>query len=128
MLIFVYGTLLSGLPLSYILDNSDYLGEAIAGGVDLYNLGDYPGIKKGDGAVIGELYYANNAILEMLDTVEGYNSNNLNNSLYLRSEIKLIIPNISNKVFSYFYNLQVNNEMLIDNGDYRNFLRPRTVT
>jgi len=56
MLIFVYGTLLSGLPLSYLFDNSELIGDAVAAGVCLYVLGYYPGIKCGDGAVIGELY------------------------------------------------------------------------
>jgi len=49
MLIFVYGTLLSGLPLSYILYDSAFLGASVAGGVQLYDIGCFPGIKKGDG-------------------------------------------------------------------------------
>ena len=127
MLIFVYGTLLSELPLSHTLDNAEFLGKAVAGGVQLYNLGYYPGIKYGDGAVIGEIYSVNNETLQTLDTVEGFDSTNISNSLYHRSEIRIIAPTIATDVFAYYYNLQVDESMLIDSGDYRNFLQFETV-
>ena len=127
MLIFVYGTLLSELPLSHILDNAEFLGKAVAGGVQLYNLDYYPGIKYGDGAVIGELYFVDDETLQTLDTVEGFDTNNINNSLYYRSKIRIILPAITIPVYSYFYNLHVDDEMLIDDGDYRKFLLSETV-
>ena len=128
MLIFVYGTLLKGLERSYVLEGSDFIGDAVAGGVNLYDLNHFPGIKQGDGAVVGELYYVENEIIQMLDMVEGYNPNDLKKSLYQRSEIKIILPTIATDVFAYFYNLQVDDETLIDDGDYRNFLQPETVS
>ena len=127
MLIFVYGTLLSGLERHYILDDSTFIGDAVAGGVCLYNLGYFPGIKKGDGAVIGELYYVSDETLETLDAIEGFDSNNTDNSLYHRSEIRIILPTITTDVFAYFYNLPVDEPMLIEDGDYRNFLQSETV-
>ena len=127
MIIFVYGTLLSGLERSYVLDGSEFIGEAIVGGAKLYDLGYYPGIKKGDGAVVGELYEVDDITLETLDMIEGFDSTNLNNSLYHRSEIKIILPNITTKVFAYFYNLPVVESMLIDDGDYRKYLLSETV-
>jgi len=123
MIIFVYGTLLSGLERSYVLDDSELLGDAVAGGVCLYDLGCYPGIKNGDGAVFGELYDVDDITLETLDAIEGFDSNNLDNSLYLRSEIRILVPSITISVYSYFYNLAVDESMLIDDGDYRKFLK-----
>ena len=99
MLIFVYGTLLSELPLSYILEDSEFLGDAIASGVQLYDLGSYPGIKCGDGIVVGELHHVDGITLETLDRIEGYDSNNINNSLYQRSEIRIIAPSITIPVY-----------------------------
>ena len=127
MLIFVYGTLLSGLERSYVLNSCDFISEAVAGSSCLYNLGSYPGIKKGDGAVVGELYEVDDITLETLDMIEGFDSTNLNNSLYHRSEIKIILPNITTKVFAYFYNLPVVESMLIDDGDYRQFLQSELI-
>jgi len=127
MIIFVYGTLLSKLERSYVLDGSEFIGEAIVGGAKLYDLGYYPGIKHGDGAVVGELYNVDDKTLKILDTIEGFDSNDLNNSLYHRSEIKIILPTITAKVFAYFYNLPVVESMLIDDGDYRQFLQSELI-
>mgnify|MGYP000435628716 CR=1 FL=1 len=126
MILFVYGTLLSGLERSYVLDGSIFISEATAI-AKLYNLGDYPGIKNGDGIVHGELYDVDDITLEELDQIEGFDSNNFNNSLYLRSEIRIIAPTIIIPVYSYFYNLQIDDEMLIEDGDYRKFLKSSTV-
>jgi len=114
---------MSGLRLSYILDTSEYIGEAIARGVCLYNLGPYPAIKQGDGAVAGEIYHVSNAILEQLNTVEGYNPTNLENSLYHRQKIQILLPAISTDVFAYFYNGSVNGLAQIDSGDYRGYVQ-----
>ena len=127
MLLFVYGTLLSSLERSSILDDSEFIGAAVAGGVLLYDLGYYPGIKRADGAVVGELYDVDDITLETLDAIEGYDANNLSNSLYHRSKIRIILPTITTDVFAYFYNLQVDDEMQIVDGDYRNFIQSSTV-
>jgi len=126
MVIFVYGTLMSGLRLSHILDSSEFLGEAIAGGVCLYNLGSYPAIKRGDGAVVGEIYHVTNAILDQLDVVEGYTPNNLEHSLYHRKKIKILLPTISTDVFAYFYNGSIDSSRLITSGDYRAYINSNT--
>jgi len=77
--------------------------------------------------VIGELYDVDDITLETLDCIEGYDSNNLSNSLYQRSEIRIIAPSISIPVYSYFYNLVIDESMLIEDGDYKNFLKNTNV-
>jgi len=122
MLIFVYGTLMANLPLSHILDNSEFLGVTVAGGVCLYNIGSYPAIKRGDGAVVGELYFVNNETLQHLDIVEGFYADDLINSLYHRRKIKILLPAISSDVYAYFYNCPVDKVAHIEGGDYRAYL------
>jgi len=119
MLVFVYGTLMSGLRLSHILDSSEFLGEVIASEVCLYNLGPYPAIKLDDGAVMGELYYVNDKILQQLDMVEGFYPEDLTNSLYHRKKIKILLPTIDSDVVAYFYNGPIDSSRLIVSGDYR---------
>jgi len=122
MLIFVYGTLLKGLERSCVLESSDFIGDAVAKGVQLYDLGSYPAIIKADGTVIGEIYSVNDETLEILDAIEGFYSNDLDGSLYLRSNIKIISPIITSEVFSYYYNLPLVKKTQIVDGDYQKFL------
>ena len=122
MMIFVYGSLLKGLPISHILDDSDFLGEAVAGGVGLYDLGYYPAVKYGDGAVVGEIYHVNNETLQHLDRVEAFYPEDLKNSLYHRRKIKILLPAISTEVFAYFYNGSVEGAVKIECGDYREYV------
>ena len=71
MLLFVYGTLLKGMEREFVLSDSQYLGPAVFQ-AQLFDLGDYPGIKVGRGLVIGELYEINRVTLDLLDKLEGY--------------------------------------------------------
>lgn len=123
MIIFVYGTLLKGLEHSEALDDSKFLGKAMAIDVCLYDLGVFPGIKKGDGRVLGELYEVNEEALENLDEIEGYDAKNNDKSLYYRDEISIKPRKTNAKVYAYFYNLPINNTRLITGGDYQSYLR-----
>jgi len=125
MMVFVYGSLLKDLPLSHILDDSEFLGNAVAGGVVLYDLGSYPAIQYGDGAVVGEIYYVNNETLQQLDRVEGFYPEDLRNSLYHRQKIKILLPTIDSDVVAYFYNGDIDNSRLITSGDYRGYINLR---
>jgi len=125
MMVFVYGSLLQGLPLSHILDSSEFLGNVVAGGVVLYDLGAYPAIKHGDGAVVGEIYYVDDKTLQNLDAVEGFYPDNLRNSLYHRRKIKILLPCIDSDVAAYFYNGSIDNSRLITSGDYRGYINSK---
>ncbi|MEC7869082.1 MAG: gamma-glutamylcyclotransferase [Candidatus Poribacteria bacterium] len=121
MLLFVYGTLLKGMEREFVLSDSQYLGPAVFQ-AQLFDLGDYPGIKVGRGLVIGELYEINRVTLDLLDKLEGYKICEGNDSLYLRREVEIRrISGGSVQAFCYFYNHGIKNRNLIINGDYRRF-------
>jgi len=122
MKVFVYGTLLKGMERASTLINSIYLGPAIIKG-EIFDLGNYPGIKKGDNTVIGELYEVDNKTIELLDYIEGYNKHEKSSSLYIREETEVYKFSDGQpcKGFTYFYNNQINGNK-ISHGDYRRYL------
>jgi gamma-glutamylcyclotransferase (GGCT)/AIG2-like uncharacterized protein YtfP len=70
--LFVYGTLRRGQLRHRYLGESRYLGAVrTESGYTLYHLGEYPGLKVGDGIVEGELYEVPETQLAVLDAVEG---------------------------------------------------------
>lgn len=75
-LIFVYGTLISGNSNhGHYLGESRYLGEEILEGYDLYDLGNYPGIRSSrTGSVRGEVYYVTDETLQRINVLEGEGS------------------------------------------------------
>ena len=86
MKVFVYGTLMSGLKREEALFDSHFLGSGYIYG-NLYDLGNYPGLKDGHSKVFGELYEINLSTLEYLDQIEGYFVDQPENSLYIRRAI-----------------------------------------
>ncbi|MBF0226054.1 MAG: gamma-glutamylcyclotransferase [Desulfobacterales bacterium] len=123
MLIFVYGTLLKGMERAYMLKQSKFKGPAIAKG-NLYDLGDYPGIKDGENIIIGELYEINDETLSKLDVVEDYNEDDINSSLFVRKKINACEFSEGRmvEVFAYYYNHEVDDRKFIAHGDYRRYL------
>ena len=52
--VFTYGTLMKGeVNHNHYLDDKDYVCDGIVAGYQMFNLGRYPGIKEGDGLVLG---------------------------------------------------------------------------
>ena len=124
--VLVYGTLLTGLNKIYgnIMDNAQLVGCALLDKAILYDIGNYPGIKEGDGIVIGEIFEINNEILTELDYIEGYDKMNEDISLYLRKqkEVTLLHNGEKMNVFAYFYRKSCTGKMQILHGDYRRYL------
>ena len=121
MLLFVYGTLLKGMEREFILTDSRYTGPAMFQ-AQLFDLGDYPGMKVGRGLVVGELYEIDEVILDSLDRLEGYKTYREKDSLYLRREVEIQrMDGGSVQAFCYFYNHGIKNHNLIISGDYRRF-------
>ncbi|HAS50585.1 MAG TPA: gamma-glutamylcyclotransferase [Gammaproteobacteria bacterium] len=121
--VFVYGTLLKRMSRSSVLDNSLYYGLAIIE-ADLYNLGSYPGIKQGDGCVVGEIYEVSQQTGKELDEIEGYDFHYHQDSLFIREEVEACSLSYGAKIdcYVYCYNGDFYNAKIIQHGDYRRFL------
>ncbi|MCS7013973.1 MAG: gamma-glutamylcyclotransferase [Chloroherpetonaceae bacterium] len=118
MKLFVYGTLRRGLERHWLLQNSSYLGDGTIR-ARLYDLGDYPGIKKGNGTVYGELYEVDAPTLARLDEEEDYMPSCESQSLYLRRWVTVRDRNGKRqRAFAYFYNGTVCESRRIVHGDY----------
>lgn len=86
--LFVYGTLKRGFHNHVCLgDNATYLGEAVLQGYQMFHLGGFPAIAKGEGEVIGEVYEIDDASFKRCDRLEGYPS------FYNRSQVEVIYDN-----------------------------------
>lgn len=119
--LFVYGTLMKGMERHECLEASTFLGAAEASG-DLYDLGEYPGLVKGDGVVVGELYQINEILLCLIDEIEEFSSTDVKNSLYRREKDRVTLR-ACGKTYSaylYIYNQHVpeHAEKIFD-GDFR---------
>ncbi len=86
MLLFTYGTLLSGESNHNLLERARFVREATtAASYRLYDLGGYPGlVGEGDLSVIGEVYDVDAYGLARLDTLEGHPHYYRRNSIFLR--------------------------------------------
>lgn len=123
MMIFVYGTLLKGMQRENVLARSEFHGPALLE-AGLFDLGAFPGIKEGCGEVIGEMYRIDEETLTLLDTIEGYEPDQPENSLYLRrtARVRRLADGEPVEVMTYFYNHPVREEDAIPHGDYRRYL------
>lgn len=111
--VFVYGTLLSGEPNHYLLDDLDWIGEAQTAPLfTLVSLGYFPAmLKGGDTRVLGEIYDVAPATLAALDRLEGHPS------FYRRQPIKLAD---GTSVITYLLpRKQAQSYPKINNGDWR---------
>ncbi len=97
--IFVYGTLMKNMRNHYYLEDSTYMGEAEIFGYEMYDLGYYPGIVKGNGIIKGEVYEVTEDIMKKIDILEN------EGNLYLKKEENTLFG----KVYIYVYNKTLNN-------------------
>ncbi len=95
-LVLVYGTLMKGMPNHERLgmDKAEYVGEAEIYKFNLYDLGYFPCVERGQGKVIGEVYRITDGQLENLDRLEGYNPK-ADRGMYVRrtTEALITLPN-----------------------------------
>lgn len=81
-LVVVYGSLKKGFYNHRVMDNSLLLGEVIVPNFEMYSMGSFPAIIKGDGEILGEVYEVNNRhTLQKIYNLESYTGerNNPNN-------------------------------------------------
>lgn len=119
MKVFVYGTLLKGLERQPVLGDSKYLGPALVQ-AELFDLGCYPGVREGNGTVVGELYEVKMKTIERLDRIEGYDARKVTDSLFVRKQVEARKFADGERVnaFCYFYNRSAQTG-IIAHGDYR---------
>jgi len=123
MNIFVYGTLLRCLERESALVSSRYLGPAVIQS-QLFDFEYYPGIKDGQGIVIGELYECSPETVQTLDQIEGFNAGNIKTSLFVRKNteaLKFADGELLPDVYCYFYNRSTKGTRIY-HGDYRRYL------
>lgn len=126
--IFFYGTLMRGFDLRRRTDIDRFLayrGPGTVGGC-LYDLGSYPALVSGTGAVRGEVYRvtASGPLLKRVDEVEGCRPGDRAASIYLRCKRTAVIEDgTAVAVWVYLYNRAVGSSPLIASGDYAAYRR-----
>ncbi len=99
-------------------DGLRFVGPCVVTG-ELFDLGDYPGMRHGDGRVIAELYALLDVdVIEDLDDFEGYKISQPRESLYLRERATLIEPS-DIEAWIYVYNHVPDASARIVSGDWR---------
>jgi len=72
-LVFVYGTLRRGQGnYKRLLTSSEWLGEHVVSGWDMYDLGAFPAVVRGHGDVTGDVFRVTPDTFARLDMLEGY--------------------------------------------------------
>ena len=127
-LLFVYGTLLSGLSNHHHMQGATCLGPATMQGA-LFDLGPYPAmLVVGEMAapletVLGELYQIEASHLQRLDSLEEVDPNSIENSMYLRVTANVnwlaTEPPQALRAQVYIYNWSLKGRARIENGDFR---------
>lgn len=95
----------------------------------LFDLGIYPAaVPDPDGRVWGEVYEVldPSTVLAALDEIEGYTPEHPDRSLYVRSEVSVVLPDgAAAEAWVYFYNAPLGQAQRIPSGDYFEHIRVR---
>ncbi|MEM9177466.1 MAG: gamma-glutamylcyclotransferase family protein [Myxococcota bacterium] len=123
----VYGSLMRGLGAVERLEITDrlrFVGPCVLEG-ELYDLGDWPGMRPGSSRVVGEIHALLDAdVLSLLDAFEDYDPADPRGSLYLRERVRLVEP-AGTTVWTYVYNRVPDASARIPGGDWRRWLGER---
>jgi gamma-glutamylcyclotransferase (GGCT)/AIG2-like uncharacterized protein YtfP len=82
----VYGSLREGFGNHRILEGSEKLGTHWVPGYEMFSLGAYPGVRKGNTHVFTEVYTVDKPTMERLDMLEGFRGEGESN-FYDRVEV-----------------------------------------
>lgn len=117
----LYGSLMRGLGAAESIGVGDglrYAGPCTLPG-ELFDLGDYPGLRPGTARVVAELYaILDPAVVETLDDFEGFDASQPRESLYLRESVELTEPSMT-RAWVYVYNHVPDASARIASGDWR---------
>lgn len=123
----VYGSLmrgLGGLERLGIGERMRFVGPCVLEG-ELFDLGDWPGMRPGDGRVVGEIHAVlDPEVLPVLDEFEDYDPKNPRESLYLRERVSLLEPEGAT-AWTYVYNQIPDASARIPGGDWRRWRTER---
>jgi gamma-glutamylcyclotransferase (GGCT)/AIG2-like uncharacterized protein YtfP len=125
--IVLYGSLMRGLG---AMDDLDLTGKLRFAGPcrcpgELFDLGEYPGMRPGSASVVGELHAVlEPAVFDVLDRFEDYDPASPRTSLYLRERIELLEPQ-GVVAWVYVYNQVPEATGRIPSGDWRAHLSER---
>jgi len=121
--LFIYGTLIPDIApdeISGAARKLEYIGEGFVYG-KLYDLGDYPAaVLNSNSKVFGRIYKLpdDENILPELDEYEGYDPQNLSESLYLRKKAKVYLNGRTLSCWIYEYNQDTSKTPLIESGNF----------
>ena len=130
-LVFFYGTLMSGFNRPSRVELDRKLKAVGRGSIHaaLFDLGIYPAaVPADDGHVVGEVHQMldPDAVLRVLDEIEGYRSAEPDASLYTRAEIPVRFDDGRvASAWAYFYNAPLGKAERIASGDYYQHLKVR---
>ena len=116
--LFVYGTLMSGQSRFNQLEPYVHSQQDASVVGHLHHLGDYPGMKWGDGVVHGQLMELENveACLERMDAIEGFLGFGRNDSLFHRTIVQVRTEQGIVWAWTYVYAGDVDDDSIIEHG------------
>jgi len=129
--VFFYGTLMAGFDRRRRAAMDAKLSFIGRGWIraSLFDLGLYPAaVPSPDGCVWGELYELSDSetVLHALDEIEGYRAGDIDHSLYVRSQVNVVLPDgLQHAAWVYFYNAPLGQAQRIESGDYLQHVRVR---
>ena len=129
MYLFVYGTLLKGMPTpmaNFLGENASYIGEAYVPGL-LVDLGRYPGAiyqPDAETLIYGHVFYLNkpDATLKILDRYEDAGIGQGSRTEYRREQVPVMMGDEAILCWIYLYNLDPIGLPVIPEGNYLEFL------
>ncbi|ARM77025.1 gamma-glutamylcyclotransferase [Acidianus manzaensis] len=120
MYLLAYGSLRYGFELHHFLKSCRFVGIAFAEGYKMYDIGNYPGVIKGDGIIWGEVYEVDENLIRLLDEVEDFKGRP--DDLYVRETTTVFFDQKRkyrlNNVYLYRYNQIIDDKHEIEDGDY----------
>lgn len=131
-ILFTYGTLRKDAdnPMQrFLINRAVWIGKGLFQG-KLYFTDGHPAVVSShsqNDSVVGDLFDIGNSpdLLPKLDRYEGYKSNSLEESLYIRKQRRVYLKenNQEIKAWIYLFNKPVNASEEISSGDYLQFAR-----
>ncbi|MCR9096322.1 MAG: gamma-glutamylcyclotransferase [bacterium] len=117
----VYGSLMRGLGAVEhlgITERLRFVGPCVLEG-ELFDLGDWPGMRPGNGRVVAEIHaLLDPDVLPLLDAFEDFDPAAPRGSLYLRERVPLVEP-VGATAWTYVYNRIPDASARIPSGDWR---------